>query len=195
MKKLLMVVATSLAVLGLSACIRVTGAPSAGQTGSNRPAETSAIPSEQPSAVESEPDVAEPEPTEAPVASDEPLVFGKSMTYADGLSFSIGKPKTFHPSEYALSSAAKAYVKFTVTLVNGTGKTFDPSMFNATAQSANVEADQVFDSAKGLGGGPHTKLLKGREAKFVIGFGVADPKDIVLEVRPSFEHESSLFTN
>jgi Transposase and inactivated derivatives len=74
----------------------------------------------------------------------------------------------FRPSEYAASSAAKAYVKFTVTIVNGTGKTFDPSMFSASAQSANLEADEVYDTAGGLNGSPDTKLLKGREAKFVI---------------------------
>ena len=67
--------------------------------------------------------------------------------------------------------------------------------FCIEVQSGNTEADQVFDSENDVGGGPSTKLLNGREAKFKIAFTVANPKDLVMEVRPSFEHESVLFTN
>jgi hypothetical protein len=36
-------------------------------------------------------------------------------------------------------------------------------------ESANAEAEQAFDSAKGLNGAPSTKVLNGREAKFKVG--------------------------
>lgn len=86
-------------------------------------------------------------------------------------------------------------VKFTVTIVNNTGDTFEPSMFSATVQSGNREGDQIFDSANGLEGSPHTTLLDGREAQFVIGFGVDDPEDLVMEASPSWEHDSAIYTN
>jgi hypothetical protein len=58
-------------------------------------------------------------------------------------------------------------------------------------QSANLEGSQVFDGD--MGGGPQTKLLKGREAVFVIGFGVTDPKDVVLQATPDFGHTAVMY--
>lgn len=84
---------------------------------------------------------------------------------------------------------------FFVTVVNKSGKTFDPGLFYATMQSGNTEAQQIIDFESGLKGGPTTKLLHGREAKFKIGFNVADAKDLVLEVKPSWEHESTIYTS
>ena len=78
--------------------------------------------------------------------------------------------------------------------MNKTGKPWDPSLISATVQSSNKEGEQVYDSEK-LGDEPSTKLLKGREVKFKIAFGVADPKDLVLEIAPDFEHESAIFTS
>jgi hypothetical protein len=179
MKKLLVVIA---AVALLSAC-GTAAAPgtSAPTAGSNRPATASEAPAEVPT-----PDVTTADP-------NEPVAFGSTKTYSDGLQVTVSKGKSFKPGEYAASEKANAYVRYTITIVNGTGKIFDPSMFSASLQSANVEGAQVFDSENGIGGGPETKLLKGRESKFSIGFGVSDLKDVVLEVTPSFEHESVLF--
>lgn len=64
------------------------------------------------------------------------------------------------------------------------GETFDPVLFNATMESGNAEAPQVFDSEEQLMGPPQTKLLEGREARFPVGFTVKNPKDLVLEVSP-----------
>jgi hypothetical protein len=58
--------------------------------------------------------------------------------------------------------------------------TSDPSYISV--QSGNEEADHVFDSPTGLKGPPDTKVLKGRELEFDVGFGVADTKDVVMEV-------------
>ncbi len=177
------------AVALLSACASTPASPGAvaEQTGSNRPTATESV------VPEAEIDTPAPEvTTEEP--SDEPAAFGSTRTYPDGLTITVSKGTSFRPSQYAAGADTfKAHVKYTITVVNGTGKVFDPSMFTASVQSANVEGDQVYDSAAQIGGGPETKLLKGREAKFTIGFGVSDLKDVVLEVSPSFEHSSVLF--
>ncbi len=68
-------------------------------------------------------------------------------------------------------------------------------MFNATLQSSNVEAAQVFDSEQGISGPPATTLLPGRESAFQVVFGVMDPADLVLEVTPGFEYEPAIFTS
>lgn len=167
-----------LALLTLSACATTEGSEAPATAGSNRPAANAAV----------KPAAAEP----APVEEDVPLAFGDTKTYSDGLSVTISKGQKFRPSEYA-SGKGKVFVKYSVTIVNGTAKMFDPGMFSASVQSSNVEGDLVFDSASDIMGSPDTKLLKGREAKFTIGFGVENLKDVVLEARPSFEHESAIF--
>jgi hypothetical protein len=184
----------------LTGCASTAGTSSAAATGTNRPAATATD-----SASVSDPDATDNEDVSVPedTPSDEestpeeaaPEKFGGSFTYEDGISVTISKPKPFTPSDTAAADEAPHYVQFTVTLVNGTAKRFDPALFNTTIQSANEEGDLVIDSAKGIGGGPNTKLLAGREAKFRIAYGVKDPKDLVLEVNPDFEHEAALFTS
>ncbi len=120
--------------------------------------------------------------------------FGQTFQWKDGLSVTIGAPTPFTPSESAASEAAPAYLSFEVKIVNGTTANFDPSAFNSSLQSSNVEAAEVFDSANGFEGSPSTTLLAGREAVFKIGYGVSDPADLVLEVHPDFEHDSVIFT-
>lgn len=171
---------TALLLIGSLTACATTGSPGVAQTGSNRPAATAAA-TREPAAA-----------TEPPVEEDGPLAFGATKTYTDGLSITISKGKTFKPSEYA-AGKGKFFVKYTVTIVNGTAKMFEPGMFTASVQSGNVEGEQVFDSEKGIMGSPSTKLLKGREAKFVIGFGVENLKDVVLEARPSFSHEAAIY--
>lgn len=184
MKKILVAIA---AAALLSACAQTPATPGAvaEQTGSNRPAATSEAPVA---------DVAEPEPefTAPEEADDEPVAFGSSKVYTDGLQVTVSKGKSFKPSDTSAGGDGfKSFVKYTITIVNGTGKVFDASMFSSSAQSGNVEADEIYDTD--MGGAPGTKLLKGRESKFSVGYGVTDPKDVVLEVTPSFEHNSVLF--
>jgi hypothetical protein len=134
-------------------------------------------------------------PTTEPAAPDF-LPFGDTWSYEDGLSVTVSKPEPFEPTEFALVEGAEAYVVFTIRVVNDTGAPFDPSGTYATVQSANTEAPEVFDSGppNNLDGPPMTTLLPGREAEWRAGFGVVDPNDLVLELTPSFEHESAIFT-
>ena len=52
------------------------------------------------------------------------------------------------------------------------------------AQSScyNKDADQFYDSLSGLKGPPETKVSKGRKSDFEVGFGVANPHDLTLEL-------------
>lgn len=68
-------------------------------------------------------------------------------------------------------------------------------MFDASAQSGNVEASQVFDSAQGMEGTPSTTLLPGRESVSTIVFAVTDPDDLVVEVTPGCEYDPAIFTS
>ena len=62
-------------------------------------------------------------------------------------------------------------------------------------QSGNSEADEIFDTEKGLNGTPSTKLLEGRESKFTAGVTVKNPDDLVLEVTPDFDHASVMYVS
>jgi hypothetical protein len=188
MKKFTCTAAVATLALTLTGCGQ-TASPSAGETGTNRPSSSSPSSS---SSSSSAPDAVE---TEEPAPEDTEFKFGESVKFDDGLSVTISKPKAFKPSQYAAFDKEPAYVRITITVVNKTGATYDPSAFYATLQSANVEATSVYDSDKKIEGGPQTKLLKNREAKWDLGFGVKNPKDLVLEVTPGFEYNSVIFTS
>jgi hypothetical protein len=51
-----------------------------------------------------------------------------------------------------------------------------------SVESGNKAASEIFDSLSGLRGPPDTKVLKGRESQFEVGFAVADRKDVMMEV-------------
>jgi hypothetical protein len=112
----------------------------------------------------------------------ETLAFGKSYAWDDGVIVTVGKPKEFEPSKWAVVEKSKRYVKFTVTVVNKSDRPVDIGRTYISVQSRNKEEDQLFDSVSGLKGVPDTKVLKGRASEFNVGFGVADPKDVSMEV-------------
>ena len=119
------------------------------------------------------------------------LAFGQTYKWDDGLQVTITKPATYKPSKWAVTSGKeKNNLVVTVTLVNGTGAKFDPSMFHLSAQSGDADAEGVYDSGKGVGSSPETKLLPGRQAKWKAAFNVKNPKDLVLEVARDFDPDS-----
>jgi hypothetical protein len=121
-------------------------------------------------------------PSTAEGRPKETLAFGKSYAWDDGVVVTVGKPKEFEPSKWAVVEKSKRYVKFTVTIVNKSDKPIDIGRTYISVQSRNKEEDQLFDSVSGLKGVPDTKVLKGRASEFDVGFGVADPKDVAMEV-------------
>lgn len=119
--------------------------------------------------------------------------FGTAYAYKDGLSLTVSAPQAYKPSQYAAGTEGfTTFVSFQVRLVNKTGKAWDPSLFTATVQSGNKEGSQVFDDT--MQGAPRTTLLNGRESEFTVAYGVADPKDIVMEVQPDMlAHDPVVF--
>jgi hypothetical protein len=112
----------------------------------------------------------------------ETLAFGKSHRWDDGVTLTVGKPTKFQPSAYTTLDRSKRYLKFTVTVVNKSDKSLDLGLTYISAKSNNEEAHHVFDSGTGLKGPPDSKLSTGRQSRFDVGFGVADAKDVVMEV-------------
>ena len=160
--------------------------PGAGTPVPTVPAEETAEPEPEP-----EPDE-EPEP-EPPVEGDT-AVFGETWEYTDGVAVTVSAPRPYEPSDTAFPVDAEAYVVFDVTIVNGSDEAYEPLVIT-TMQSGNTEAEQVFDSANGLGGPPSTTVLPGREVTFPVGFAVADPGDLVLEITPGFEYQPAIYVS
>ncbi|KRB73212.1 hypothetical protein ASE01_20865 [Nocardioides sp. Root190] len=168
----------------LAGCAEETG----GKVDDNPPAGSNAG-----SEDESE-DVVEEEPTEAETSeAPENPAFGTAFTWENGLSVTVSKTKPFKPSDSAMAGKG-THISFTITVVNGTGANYDPSCDSFSLQSGNEEAEQIFDSAKGLEGSPSTTLLDGREAKYQVGFSVTDPNDLVFEFSPcDYELSAAIF--
>jgi hypothetical protein len=113
--------------------------------------------------------------------------FGEAGTWSNGLQVTVSKPTTFTPSDAAAGGVGFAFnLKFTVTLTNNTGKTFDPEYFVITATASNVDADSVIDFDNSLNGWPDTKILAGQTVTFDYGFN-AMSSDIVVDVSPNYD--------
>ena len=170
------------AVIAVAACSSTPAAPSTADTGVNRPTASSTSPTSS---------------TTSTTAAN--LRLGDSTKWEDGLSVTLSKAEPFTPSDSAaiLDPSAKAFVKINVTLVNGTAANFDPAVFHMSAQAGNKEAQQVFDSAKGINSSPSTMLLPTRETQFPVVFGVLDAAnpDLVVQVTPDFQHKAQVFTS
>ena len=187
MKKLIL--ATAVALL-LGGCAQTDGKASEATAGNNRPGATAsdtAAPSPKSSTA--------PAPAAKPSKSAGPIItpLGQTFAYENGLAVLVSDPQPYEPSSFVKEmEPAAAYLVFEVTVVNGTKEVYEPLAFYATAQSDNVEAKQIYDSAQ-LALPPNTPLLPGRESKFQIAFGVSNPEDLVLMVRPGFEYEQILY--
>lgn len=179
-------VSTALVALTVAATVAACGGTS-GQptgtagTGSNHPKDSSQA------ATTSAP------PTTTTEAATHTATLGQAYTYSNGLAVTVSTPKPYTPSSSAASKQSAAYVILTVTVVNKTPGVYDPVALSISAQSGNTEADKIYDSANGLGGAPSTKVLPGRESTFKVGFGVADPNDLVVQLSPGFEYKDVIF--
>ena len=71
-------------------------------------------------------------PTETGRSEQEALAFGESYTWDDGVRATVGKPKKFKPSRFAVVEKERRYVRFTVTVVNKSDKPLDLSLTYVT---------------------------------------------------------------
>jgi len=136
------------------------------------------------------------EGSESGEASEGEANFGDTWTWEDGTKVTVSKPAEFTPSNTSAGGEGfDQHVKFEITVENTTGEPLDLGLFTMTIQSGRSEGGEVFDSAKGMEGSPMTRLLDGRSVDFSAAFGVDDPEDLVLEVMPSFESSSAIYTS
>jgi outer membrane murein-binding lipoprotein Lpp len=160
----------------------LAGCSSPGTVGEAAPGATSAA-----NAAEAE--------SSAPAKVDTNASFGQTITYEDGLAVTVTDKGKFKPSEYAAKEDAKRYVKYQITLKNGTDEPFDPVLVYPTLQDGEEEASSVTDIEKKIGVPPSTKLLPGRTTKWNVAYGV-NTKDLVMEVSLNdFDHESAIYTS
>ncbi len=181
--------ALAAAGLLLAGCSMTTAAPAGTvPSGSNRPAASATSPTSPASAAP------QADASTAP-ANDGVAAFGTAYTWEDGVSMTVGKPEAYKASKYAAGADAGKPVVVQVTLVNKSGKPFDPMFTHLSAQSANEEATSIFDSENKVSGPPSTKILDGREVTFKVAFAVANPNDVVVEASPGMLYDSVLFTS
>lgn len=185
MKKSIITLALSV-VLSTSACGASTSASSEGSpsTGTSEPAETTD------EGTEPAPDSAAPEEADlSQEAGGESLIqsFGETFIYDDGIKVIVSQPTPM------VSSYNEKGSSFQVTVANTGDAQFDPALMSLTAQSGNTESEQIFDTANGYEGTPTTVLLPGREVVFDVAFVTADPNDIVLEISPSWDHDTVIY--
>lgn len=181
MKRLITAAAAVGLAVGLAAC---GGATPVAETAATTTTSSSSSSSTSPS----------PEPTFDSPTTPESYNFGDTVRYEDGLLMTVGKPVRFTPSEYAAAEKAPAYVKFKVTIRNTTGGTVELTV-TSSLQSADRDEEEVYDSEKGLEGGPSSKLLNGRSITFTIGYGAHKLNDLVLQIAPTFDHDDAIFTS
>ncbi|MDQ8701355.1 DUF4190 domain-containing protein [Streptomyces sp. LHD-70] len=130
--------------------------------------------------------------------SAEPLKFGATHTYDDGVKVTVSKPKAYSPDEFAAGhKAGNVAVQFTITIVNGGKKTMDVTTALPTLRDAKgADVEMVFDGSnatKPFNG----KVLAGKQAQGSFAFSLpADAtKEVQLEVGPEvLEYEDAIWT-
>lgn len=144
-------------------------------------------------------DAAGGEDTEEPAAEpEEPLEFGATHTYDDGVKVTVSKPAPYSPDAFASGhKAGNVAVQFTITIVNGGKKTLDVTTALPTLRDANgTDVEMVFDGSNGTK--PFSgKVLAGKQARSTFAFSVpADAaKEVQLQIGPEvLTYEEGIWT-
>ena len=127
--------------------------------------------------------------------STENAVFGDTWEYEDGLAITVSTPEPYTPGEYASGADQAANVAFTITIVNGTDANFDPSLSIPDVSSGGTESSRIIDFEGATGLPPSTTVPAGQTVSWQAAFSVADPAQIVMDISPSFDYDSAVFTS
>ncbi|MFD1824627.1 MULTISPECIES: hypothetical protein [Mumia] len=65
-------------------------------------------------------------------------------------------------------------------------------MFSSSASSDGAEGSEIYDS--NMGGSPTRVVLPAKRISFWIGYGLTSAKSLTVEVTPTSDHESAVFT-
>jgi hypothetical protein len=126
-------------------------------------------------------------------AGEDSYGFEDTIVYDSDVEISLSKFSRAVSSDYA-SPENTPYAKFTIKIVNNSGKKFDASQMtvNCAYGDAGQESEAVFDD--GLDGSPDTSVLAGRSLS--VAWGCELPKGetfLQIEVAPDYESETSIF--
>jgi hypothetical protein len=124
--------------------------------------------------------------------------WGKRYTWPDGLAVEVSKPITCKPGEYSSPQHPPRAIKVTILVINGTGKTIDPSLLTVAddAQFNGEQAESLFDSG---GSCDETSMssatvLPGKTYKVKLAFVVdKQPGEFQLALQPDFGAEKAVF--
>ena len=125
--------------------------------------------------------------------------FGQNISWPDGVAVTVSEPKAYRPSSSAATGQnAVRYVSMTVTLTNGSDKNVEATGTSLAVTANGTPADEVFDSAKGIGGSPSSTVLPGKSVTYTVAFGVPSKEktELQVEVRPGFGfgYQPAIFT-
>ncbi|MEU5420954.1 hypothetical protein ACH4UT_12125 [Streptomyces sp. NPDC020799] len=119
------------------------------------------------------------------------VAFDDTYAYEDGLKVKVTKPTAFKPSVTSLGHRPEnSPITFMVTLTNGTEQTFQVTgvLVRVTAGESADRAEQIFDTARGVGTPLTGPMAPGKSATATFAFDVppADTGRVDIEVRPDF---------
>lgn len=186
MKNTIITTLSIAALLGLSACSTGGAATGEASTPASAPASKGAAPAPAPA----------PAKTEEPAATSGTAKFGQVWKYNDGVSITVSKPAPGVGTDSS-TAAGKPISIYTVTIVNGAKEPLKPTAYaNVSHGPEGVTAEQVFDSAQGLGMGFSNTILPGKRATVKLGFALpATAKDVTFSIAPDFGHSDALFVD
>lgn len=123
-----------------------------------------------------------------------PLPFGGTATWEQGLSVTIATPQPYEPSAMAAgASGHDTSVSFAVTVRNGSSEVYKPIMMMLSVQSGHAPATRIYDVGRLQSLPPSSVVSPGRPVTFEVAFNVADPDDVVVSVKPGFEFKRAYF--
>jgi hypothetical protein len=123
----------------------------------------------------------------APTEAVNQVAFGQSFTYEDGAIIAVAAPVPYQPSSTSAIGAGSARaVAMSVTVTNGTAKPLSLAGVSLQAAAGDQAAEQIFDSAKGVGMSSQT-LPPGKRQTFTVAFGVpSGPTEFRVQATPSW---------
>lgn len=120
--------------------------------------------------------------------------FGEVFEYTDGIAVSVTAPAEFTPGEYAYGTDGEGTpMKFEVTLVNGSSENFDAALLTEQLSSAGTSGEFIAD--EGIDGYATGTVLPGKSLTYTVGYMVADPADVQVEVSPGWDYDAAIFVS
>jgi hypothetical protein len=111
------------------------------------------------------------------------VLFGEPFEFEDGLAVKVSRPREFTPSRGATAGDDTAFVRFTVDLINNSGRRISPGDVSVTVTSGGGQGGEVRDKKRQLTGPPARSVKPGGRITWVQGFGVLDPNDVAVVVQ------------